>query len=257
MSDYYSILGVERTASSDQIKQAYRRLASRHHPDKGGDHAQFQQIQEAYAVLSDPEKRAQYDNPGPDLSQMFGFGGGWGDVFTNRQVRRNPDAVVQTQIPLDQAFTGTEVVVQTHFAKEIVTVPAGTRDGTRIRIAGKGYRRIRDLPAGDLVVVIVTQPPAGCHRDGDQVYQKLTISALQALTGDQVAFTHFTGRQMQVKIPPGSQPGQKLRMSGGGMPNPQTQKPGDLYIVLDINVPSITDPQHVEWLNKIKTEVSG
>lgn len=257
MTNYYSILGVESTASAADIKQAYRRLASQHHPDKGGDKAQFQQIQEAYAVLGDQQKRQQYDNPQPDISGIFGFGGQWGDMFTNSRVRRNPDAVVETHIPLDQAHTGTEVLIETHFAKEHVQVPAGVRDGTRIRISGKGYSRYRELPPGDLVVVIVTDPPAGCQRDADHVYQKVTVNALQALTGDLIQFTHFTGKQLQVKIPAGSQPGQKLRMSGGGMPNPQTGMPGDLYIVLHVVVPSISDPQHVEWLNKIKSEVSS
>lgn len=257
MTNYYSILGVDRTANTADIKQAYRRLASQHHPDKGGDKAQFQQIQEAYAVLSDQQKRQQYDNPQPDISGIFGFGGQWGDVFTSSRVRRNPDAVVEAHIPLDQAYTGTEVLIETHFAKELITVPPGVRDGTRIRIAGKGYSRYRELPPGDLVVVIITDPPAGCQRDADHVYQRMSVDALQAMTGTDLQFTHFTGKQLQVKIPMGTQHGQKLRMSGGGMPNPQTGMPGDLYIVVHVSVPSITDPQHVEWLNKIKTEVSN
>jgi len=258
MSDHYGTLGVARTASQDEIKRAYRKLASQHHPDKGGDTQRFQQIQEAYAVLGDEQKRQQYDNPQPDLSGMFGFGGGWGDVFTNgRRVQRNPDAVVEAHVPLDQAYSGTEVLIQTHFAKEVIQIPAGTRDGTRIRLSGQGYSRYRDLPPGDLVVIVITDPPTGCQRDGDDVYQRLTVNALQAMTGDQIQFTHFTGKQLQVKIPAGSQHGHKLRMSGGGMPNPHTRQPGDLYIVLHVVVPSITEEQHVEWLNKIKAEVTN
>lgn len=257
MVDYYSILGVDRSASAEDIKRAYRKLASTHHPDKGGDTAMFQQIQEAYAVLGDEQKRKHYDNPAPDFASLFGFGGGWSDQFGNaqRRVSRNPDAVVETHIPLAQAYTGTEVLIQTHFAKEIVQLPAGIRDGTRIRITGKGYSRYRELPPGDLVVIVVTDPPANCQRSGDDVYQKVTVNAIQAMIGDQVQFVHFTGKQLQVKIPSGSNTGHRLRMQGGGMPNPTNGKKGDLYVVLNIEVPIINDPQHIEWLSKIKSEV--
>lgn len=257
MTDYYGILGVDRNATAEDIKKAYRRLASQHHPDKGGDTAQFQQIQEAYAVLGDEQKRQQYDNPQPDLSSLFGFGGGWSEQFgdVRRRVHRNPDALVETHIPLMQAYTGTEVLIQTHFAKEVVQIPAGVRDGTRIRISGKGYSRYRELPPGDLVVVIITDPPPGCQRNGDDVYQQLTVDALGAATGCEADLQHFTGKHVKVKIPAGSQHGHKLRMTGWGMPAPNTQQRGNLYIVLNISVPAVTDTELAQQLTEIRQKV--
>jgi DnaJ-class molecular chaperone len=254
MSDYYSILGVARTASQDEIKRAYRKLASQHHPDKGGDTQRFQQIQEAYAVLGDEQKRQQYDDPQPE----FGFGGGgpWGDIFGGRRVQRNPDAVMEAHIPLAQAYTGTEVLIQTHFAKEVVQIPPGIRDGTRIRISGKGYRRYRDLPPGDLVVIVVTDPPPGCQRHGDDVYQQLTVDALGAITGCEIDFQHFAGKHVKVKIPAGSQQGHKLRMTGWGMPAFKGSSHGNLYIVLNISIPTVTDNALIQQLNEIRKKVT-
>ena len=256
MSDYYSILGLERTASREQIKQAYRRLASKHHPDKGGDKALFQQIQEAYAVLGDEQKRAQYDNPQPDLSSIFGFGDGFGDIFTNGSVRRNPDAIVNTRIPLIQAYTGTDVMIETPFAKEVLNVHPGVRDGTRFRISGKGHSRFKDVPPGDLIVQVQVQCPPNISRDNDDVYQRVQIDALDAITGTVLDVEHFAGKHMQVKVPRGSQPGGKLRLNNKGMPNPKTGRKGDLYLVLDVIVPQITDQNILENLNNIKQEVS-
>lgn len=255
MSDYYNILGVDRSADTQQIKQAYRRLASQHHPDKGGDKAQFQLIQEAYAVLGDQQKRQHYDNPQPDLSGVFGFGGPWGDMFTNGGARRNPDAVITTRIPLEKAYTGTDVVIETPFAKEILNVHAGVRDGTRFRVSGKGHSRFKDVPPGDLLVQIHVQYPSDMSRDLDDIYQRVNIDALDAITGTVLEFAHFAGKHMQVKIPAGAQSGNKLRLTGWGMPNPQTGRKGDLYMVLNIVVPHITDAEILENLNKIKQEV--
>lgn len=257
MTDYYQILGVDRSASPEDIKRAYRKLASTHHPDKGGDTARFQQIQEAYAVLGDEQKRQQYDNPAPDFASLFGFGGGWSEQFgdVRRRVQRNPDAVIEAHIPLAQAYTGTEVLIQTHFAKEIVEIPAGVRDGTRIRLSGKGYSRYRELPPGDLVVIVVTDPPPGCQRHGDDVYQQLSVDALGAITGCEIDFSHFTGKHIKVKIPAGSQHGHKLRMTGWGMSVPMSQTRGNLYIVLNISVPNIQDTEALQQLTEIRQKV--
>ena len=117
--DHYETLGVQRDATAKEIKTAFRKLAMKHHPDKGGDQDQFKRIQGAYEVLSDPDKRAQYDNPNP-FNQFEGFGGSnpfetiFGDIFgTRRQPERNPDGVVDITITLLQAYTGTNMIVNT------------------------------------------------------------------------------------------------------------------------------------------------
>lgn len=258
MNDYYNTLGVGRDADAQDIKRAYRRLASKHHPDKGGDKALFQQIQEAYSVLSDPVKKQQYDNPQQGFGFDFGDGNPFADIFEHmgRRARRNPDAVVHTRIPLERAYTGTDVMIETPFAKELLTIHAGVRDGTRFRISGKGHSRFKDAPPGDLIVHVQVQCPANISRDQDSVYQRVSIDALDAITGTILKFTHFAGKHMEVKIPAGSQPGSKLRLGGWGMPNPQTGRKGDLYLVLNITVPKIVDENLIEQINNIKQEVS-
>src|SRR6056300_983681 len=124
--DYYETLGVDRTASPEVIKKAYRKLASKHHPDKGGDAEQFKQIQQAYEVLGDPQKKDQYDNPQPDwnLHQPGGFDNvDIQDIFSQffrqnqRQPNRNPDGVMDLRIELHESFTGTEKILDTGYGK--------------------------------------------------------------------------------------------------------------------------------------------
>ena len=161
--DHYQILGVSKDASQQDIKKAYRKLAMKHHPDKGGDEQKFKQIQAAYSVLSDPDKRAQYDNPNP-FEQFggdpFGQGSPFGDIFSEifgggfrrQQPQRNPDGRMDLNISLLQAYKGTNVVVNTGYATLDVTIPQGVKDGSNLRLSGKGPLRYTDLPPGDLLI---------------------------------------------------------------------------------------------------------
>jgi DnaJ-class molecular chaperone len=154
MSDHYQTLGVGKNSTPDEIKKAYRRLAGKHHPDKGGDTAKFQEIQTAYDTLSDPNKRQAYDNPRPQFQDFgggfpggFSFhtgGGGFEDIFEmfNRQhqQQRRQQQVFRTavQVSLFQAYQGGEQVInlQTHTGTQAikVTVPKGVNSGDQVRI---------------------------------------------------------------------------------------------------------------------------
>lgn len=261
--DYYSTLGVNKNASQKDIKSAYRKLASKHHPDRGGNEAEFKRIQEAYDVLGDEGKRAQYDNPRPhfNFNQGHGpfgpdFGHGFEDLFgfSRQRQYRNPDAVVDITVNIRDAYNGNSVMVDVGFAREIVDIPAGVRDGTKIRLHGKGHSRYKDVPPGDLVIRVSVGYPMGISRQNDDIYQRVHINAIDAMVGSEVNFDHFTGKTLKLKIPRGSQPGSKLRLSNYGMPNPQTGKPGNLFVVLEISIPNITDEKHLELLNTIRNE---
>jgi len=264
--DHYQTLGVSKDADVKEIKQAYRKLASKHHPDKGGDKAEFQKIQSAYDTLSDPKKRAQYDNPNPfgegfqfDFrgGDPFGQGSPFGDIFGNifnqrRQPTRNPDGIVDVTITLLQAYTGTDIIVNTGYANLNVKINQGLQEGTKLRVAGKGPSRYKELPPGDLIVRIHIEVPANWGRDGKHLFQRFNINAIDAMTGCEVMIKHLDGKRYTLNIPPGTCPGSRLKMRGLGMIDPQSSILGDLFILIDLDVPTITNNEDKQTLNKIK-----
>lgn len=266
--DHYKTLGVERTASQEDIKKAYRRLAGKHHPDKGGDVDQFRAVQEAYDALSNktaqPESEINFEDVdfGDVFERTFNFTSGedFADFFSQRNNNRefrNPDQVVAIQITLEQAYNGADIVVDTGYAKENVRIPQGTRNNTKLRISQKGWQRFKVSPPGDLVIKIGIKTPDDISIDNDDVYQIVTVDAIDVMLGSHVVIEHFSGKKLKVKIPAGSQVGHKMRVQGWGMPQARNnQLKGDFYILLDVTIPKVTDPQHIEMLNTIKNEVS-
>lgn len=188
--DYYSILGLSKSASDDEIKRAYRKLAQQHHPDKGGDEARFKEVSEAYQVLSDPQKRAQYDQFGSAGPGGAGFGGnvryedifsgsntgfggaGFGDIFETFFGRAMSQVQVEVQIKLTQALLGATLKLQTNQGQEIeLKLPPATQDGQAFRFAGKGmpYRG----GVGDLIVVVRIQYPTRLTKEQREMIEKL------------------------------------------------------------------------------------
>lgn len=265
--DHYQTLGVSKDADIKDIKRAYRKLASKHHPDKGGDKSEFQKVQAAYDTLSDPQKRAQYDNPNPfgegfefnfrQGSDPFGQGSPFGDIFGDifrqrRQPTKNPDGIVDVTITLLQAYTGTDIVVNTGYAHLNVKIQQGIEPGTKLRLIGKGPSRYKELPPGDLIVRIHIDIPANWGREGMHLYKRFNINAIDAMTGCDVQIKHLDDRRYTLRIPPGTAPGHKLRMKGLGMVEQQSTIIGDLFILIDLDVPAITNEEDKITLNKIK-----
>lgn len=236
MSDYYSILGIDKNANQDDIKRAYRSLASKHHPDKGGDTAKFQQIQEAYATLSDPQKRTEYDNPRP---QMGGFhfqhgpmppgvedifaSFGMGDMFRQR-VQRNRNLNLQTNITLKEAFTGKSVYADIRLPSGRnqsfeVKIPPGIRDGGVIRLTGMGDDSFQNLPRGDIHLTVHIQNYMGFERMDDDLIKHIEINCIEAMLGKTIEVQTIDDRSLEVKIPEGCQHDQILALHGQGMPN--------------------------------------
>ena len=243
--NYYSVLGLNPNASDADVKKAYRKLASKHHPDKGGDIEQFKKVQEAY------EKITSGVGNQPEWSKHV-----WED-FSRAQARpqhRNPDAQIHTEISLSQAYNGTDVIIDVGYAREIITLQPGTMHGSRVRVRGKGPNRFKDTRPGDLVVIVSVITGENIGLDNNNIVMKVPIDSISAIVGTDYYLDHVSGKKVKIKIQPNTQAGTKLRLSGWGMPDNTSNNYGDLYVLLDVYTPNITNPQHIEWLNKIKQE---
>jgi len=265
MTDHYTTLGVNKQASSDEIKKAYRKLASQHHPDKGGDKEKFQEIQAAYAILGDEGKRAEYDNPQPQWNNAgAGFGGfedilrnfgGFGDIFGNRThfhqpQQRNRVLNLQTAVTLEEAFSGKDLVANIQLPSgrdQIINVkiPAGVNDGTVLRLREIGEDTHPNMPRGDVHLSVSVIPHSVFARQGDDLIKEISINALDAILGTSVTVDTIDGKTLNITIKEGTQPGTILSAQGYGMPNMHDNNfKGRLLLPIKIIIPTnLTDDQ--------------
>lgn len=190
-NDYYDILGVPKTSSAEEIKKAYRKKALEHHPDRGGDQEEFKKINEAYQILSDPQKRSQYDqfgksgfSPGGsggfsgsgfdynDFSGGFGFSGGLGDIFGDFFSQAFSTIQAEVEISPAQAVMGDNMTLSVNGEKVEFDIPPGTQDGTQFRFQGKG-REMRNGRKGDLILGVRIKIPSRVSKEQKELWEKL------------------------------------------------------------------------------------
>lgn len=238
MKDHYATLGIGRGASDAEIKRAYRRLASQHHPDKGGDTARFQAIEEAYRVLSDPSARQEYDNPRPQV-HFSSAGFNMDEIFNMfgtrfQQQTRQPIANLQLWITLqDLANPGPRVIaVSSPYGQSQIEIqiPAGIRDGDSVR-----YPQVAPGKQ-DLVITYRIRADPLWHRDGDHVIQEHTIDVWQALIGSQIRVPTLRGTEIEMRVPAMTQPGTMLRVRGHGLID-RNGRPGDMLVRIGLRLP--------------------
>jgi len=270
MADAYQTLGVPREASESDIKRAYRKLASQHHPDKGGDTQRFQEIQSAYETLTDPAKRQQHDNPnlfqqsGPNGSHFeFQFGGGDpNDIFAQffnqgfggnpfrktQQPRRNKDLRINLQINLADTLElhTRSISVQTTKGERFnveVKIPKGVSNGTTIKYTGLGDNMFESLTRGDLYVIISLLRDERFELDGINLVSTLEINSIEAMTGCDRTVTGIDNREYSIKIPKGCQHNTKFRLQGQGLYQMNSNVRGDLIVAVNIKTPILSDEQ--------------
>jgi curved DNA-binding protein len=319
--DYYQILDVPRTATADEIKKAYRRLARKYHPDvskEANAEAKFKEVQEAYEVLKDAEKRAAYDQLGANwkqgeqfrpppnwgsgfefrgrpragagagggfrgggfeqdphfsdfFSSLFGGGSPFGDTdgadfgaMGARANRAGRDTHARVDIDLEEAYSGSTrmlelqrpdvrpdgtVEMKKHTVR--VQIPPGTTEGQRLRLTGQGEAAMGSGRAGDLYLEVHIRPHRLYQLDGRDVTLTLPIAPWEAALGATVPVP-TPGGQVELRIPAGSQTGQKMRLRGRGLPgNPA----GDEYVVLKTVVPPASTPEAQELYERMKNEL--
>lgn len=302
--DYYKILGVSKNASQEEIKKAYRRLALKYHPDrnKGNKEAEerFKEINEAYAVLSDPEKRRQYDMLGAEGFQRrftqedifrgfdfesifrdfgFGFGGRVRDIFselfgdlgrTTYHFRSSPfgrteythqgikgkDLIYELPLTLEEVAKGTKKTI-TYIAggrqeSISVNIPAGVRDGQKLRVRGKGEPGLYGGPRGDLYVQVKILDHPVFRREGDDLFFKQKIKFSDAVFGTEVEIPTIYGKRLKLKIPPGTQSNSKLRIKGYGLPKANGREKGDEYVEIIIDIPKTLTKEQKEAVAELK-----
>jgi len=283
--DYYAVLGAAKGATAEQIKKGYRKLALKYHPDKNPDNKQaeerFKEISEAYAVLSDAEKKQQYDQFGDtafhqrfsqedifrnfDFGDIFGGAGGGQDPFSHlfgggghrgrhRGPRRGQDYAMQLSIPFRLAVMGGERRVDYRGDQGVeqiqVRIPAGIEDGQRLRVTGKGGYSPSGGARGDLMLEIHVDPDPLFRREGHDLFVEVPVSFTGACLGSSIDVpTLETGKR--VKIRPGTQNGSKVRLKGFGVPH-NAGSAGDLYAVITISVPKDLDDQQRQLLEQLQ-----
>jgi len=262
--DYYSILGVKREASLEDIKRAYRSLAMKHHPDRGGDQAEFQKIQEAYSVVGDQQKRRAYDQQGSNpFSQNINeemFSQFFRNPFGFNRTHRNPNISVNIEISLEDAFRGKNIDAEiglSNGTKKLISIsiPSGVETGMNIRYPGMGETTHTKLPPGDLIVNVIIAKHKIWTREGDHLIYEKTISAFDAIIGCNLNLTTIDGKMLSISIPPGTQPETILSCKGEGMPNVHTKQRGNLLIKVKVVIPKNLSTEEIIKVEQLRNEI--
>ncbi len=284
--DYYATLGIEKSATAAEIKKTYRKLAIKYHPDKNAGDKQaeerFKEISEAYAVLSDTEKKQQYDQfgdagfhqkysqedifRGADFGDIFREFGGNEDMFsqlfgnrggrtshsqTFHQRRPRPvkgqDYIMRINIPLRQAVTGGERMIHYQHNNQDeqiqVRIPAGIESGQKLRVAGKGGTSTSGGSTGDLLLEVSVDKDPVFIREGNNLQVQVNIPFSGMCLGTSFPVPTLEGEK-RIKVPAGTANGGKIRLKGHGVPAHGKHSTGDLYAQIMVAIPKqLSDEQ--------------
>jgi molecular chaperone DnaJ len=315
--DFYQVLGVPKNASEKDIKQAYRKLARKLHPDVNpGDKSaepRFKEINQAYEVLSDPEKRKKYDQFGENWqhAEQFARAGGqqqqtywdfgkkgaqfdsgdmggaegFGTIFdsilhdfggrASRRPRRGQDFEQPVEVTLEEAYRGATRMLEMQAEEPCPTcrgkgcqtcggagavirprrlevkIPPGVKDGSRVRIAGKGSMGHMGGEAGDIYLIVSVEPDSRFQRTEDDLHVEVPIHLADAILGGETEVPTLEGKRLALKIPPETQNGKVFRLTGQGMPRLGNNTRGDLYAKVKVVLPTRLSQKEKELFQQL------
>ena len=320
--NYYQILGIKKDATEKELKQAYRRLARKHHPDLNPNdksaEAKFKEMNAAYEVLSDPEKRRKYDQFGDkwEYAEQFaksagsegvrhnfaregtnfryGNVGDLGDIFSQlfgdsdrdsrrrRRPQRGQDIDYPVEVSLEEAYHGSKCTIELQ-TEELCTacggtgrvgkrtcticdgaggkiipkrlevkIPAGVKDGSRIRMAGKGGSGLAGGTKGDLYLVVKVLPHQLFERKGEDLYIEVSVPLVTAMLGGEAGLPTLNGNLI-LKIPPETQNSRVFRLAGKGMPQLGSTKHGDMFATVKIVLPTNLTEEEKQLFEKLRS----
>ena len=290
--DYYKVLGIDKSASQDDIKKAYRKLARKMHPDLNPNdkdaHKKFQQLNEANEVLSDPENRKKYDQYGKDWQhaeqfekvkqqQQYQYSGGGAEQFggdfsdgnfsdffesmfgganggrRSQAKFRGQDYNAELHLNLHDAFTTHQQTMTVNGKTVRITIPAGAENGQVIKLKGYGSPGANGGPAGDLYITFVIAPDSRFKRSGNDLYTTAEMDLYTALLGGEVTVDTMDGK-VKLKVKPGTQGGTKTRLKGKGFPVYRKEGEfGDLYVTFNVKLPTNLSEREKELFTELAT----
>jgi DnaJ-class molecular chaperone len=257
MQNPYQTLGINQGADANEIKQAYRRLASQHHPDKGGDKVKFQEIQSAYDTLSDPQRRAQHDNPSP-FSNMGGQGFNFEsifDIFGTRFQHPHQQRVQQARMSLwitlqDVAEGGRKTISVGSQAGNVtveIEIPLGINDGDTVQYPKTG-------PMGmDLLITFRIHPNPRWERQGPNLITEQAVSVWDLILGSEIMVRDVLGNTLSLSIPPRTQPGTTFRLRDRGL-RQRNGSTGDLLVRVQATIPKNIPESLVDAIAQIRNQ---
>lgn len=261
---HYDTLGVDKTATQDEIKKAYRKLSKQYHPDmSSGDETKFKQIAEAYDVIGDPQKRQQYDMRGSgadffnqfnfgdrvDMSSIFDqmFGGGF-----NQNQQKGQDLRVEMRISFEEAFKGTSKNFSINGHNISMTFKPGLKTGQKFRISGKGQPHPfnSNLPNGDIIVNVEVQPDLRFILNGNDIWIERNLPWYDIMIGCKTQVASPDGL-ITITVPAGTHPGKTLRIKDKGFPIYNTNERGALMCRINAVYPEL-NLEAIEYIDKVK-----
>lgn len=274
--DYYSTLGLKRGASDAEIKKAYRSMAMKHHPDRGGDEKKFKEISTAYEALTDPDKKRIIDMGGdPNAQHGAGFGqspfefhfnsGNIHDIFGNfgfggfggQPQRRNKSLNINVEVSLEDVLKGKDINAEIGIPggknKIInIAIPPGIENGQQIRYEGMGDNSIPSLRPGDLIVNVIVKSHPFFKREGTSLILEKEVTVCDAILGSFLEIKTLDDKTLSINIPAGTQPETVFSCKGEGLPHMRTRHRGNLLIKIKVKIPKNLNPKQMQLIQEFK-----